>query len=93
MCLSGVLQGLDTRDPTTLPAPTSPTELPEEFDVRGLRVGIPKVGGLFCWELYFSTQRPPRPHCSPHRSPPSLPLEVAGRELVTMCDVTRLSVP
>lgn len=38
----GILQGLDVRDSTTVPAPTSPTELPEEFDVKSMRVGIPK---------------------------------------------------
>lgn len=38
----GILQGLDARDSTTIPVPTSPTELPEDFDVKKIRVGIPK---------------------------------------------------
>ncbi|KAG7510544.1 glutamyl-tRNA(Gln) amidotransferase subunit A, mitochondrial [Solea senegalensis] len=38
----GILQGLDVRDSTTIPAPPSLTELPEDFDVKNLRVGVPK---------------------------------------------------
>ncbi|XP_077395510.1 glutamyl-tRNA(Gln) amidotransferase subunit A, mitochondrial [Festucalex cinctus] len=38
----GILQGLDTKDSTTVPAPASSTELPENFDVKNLCVGIPK---------------------------------------------------
>uniref|UniRef100_A0A673CU64 Glutamyl-tRNA(Gln) amidotransferase subunit A, mitochondrial n=1 Tax=Sphaeramia orbicularis TaxID=375764 RepID=A0A673CU64_9TELE len=38
----GVLQGLDVKDSTTIPAPPSFTELPEDFDVRNICVGIPK---------------------------------------------------
>lgn len=38
-----VLQGLDPRDSTTIPAPPSPAQLPEDFDVRNICVGIPKV--------------------------------------------------
>ncbi|XP_054651385.1 glutamyl-tRNA(Gln) amidotransferase subunit A, mitochondrial [Dunckerocampus dactyliophorus] len=38
----GILQGLDTRDSTTVPPPPSPTELQEDFDVKKLSVGIPK---------------------------------------------------
>uniref|UniRef100_A0A3P9KZI6 Glutamyl-tRNA(Gln) amidotransferase subunit A, mitochondrial n=1 Tax=Oryzias latipes TaxID=8090 RepID=A0A3P9KZI6_ORYLA len=37
-----VLQGVDVRDSTTVPAPSSHAELPEEFDVRNLCVGVPK---------------------------------------------------
>ncbi|XP_076026689.1 glutamyl-tRNA(Gln) amidotransferase subunit A, mitochondrial [Genypterus blacodes] len=38
----GVLQGQDVRDSTTVPAPSSPSELPEDFDVRNICVGVPK---------------------------------------------------
>ncbi|CAK6962130.1 glutamyl-tRNA(Gln) amidotransferase subunit A%2C mitochondrial [Scomber scombrus] len=38
----GILQGLDTRDSTTVPAPSSPTELPQDFDIKNVRIGIPK---------------------------------------------------
>ncbi|XP_062296314.1 glutamyl-tRNA(Gln) amidotransferase subunit A, mitochondrial [Scomber scombrus] len=38
----GILQGLDTRDSTTVPAPSSPTELPQNFDIKNVRIGIPK---------------------------------------------------
>ncbi|XP_061599827.1 glutamyl-tRNA(Gln) amidotransferase subunit A, mitochondrial [Cololabis saira] len=38
----GVLQGLDVRDSTTVPAPSSQMELPEDLDVRNICVGIPE---------------------------------------------------
>ncbi|XP_060938552.1 glutamyl-tRNA(Gln) amidotransferase subunit A, mitochondrial [Limanda limanda] len=38
----GILQGLDIRDSTTIPPPSSLAELPEDFDVKNIRVGIPK---------------------------------------------------
>ncbi|XP_071376209.1 glutamyl-tRNA(Gln) amidotransferase subunit A, mitochondrial [Centroberyx affinis] len=38
----GVLQGLDVRDSTTVPSPSSPPELPEDFDVKNICLGIPK---------------------------------------------------
>lgn len=43
ICHIGILQGLDTRDATTVPTPSSLTELPEDFDAKNIRVGIPKV--------------------------------------------------
>uniref|UniRef100_A0A8C6V167 Glutamyl-tRNA(Gln) amidotransferase subunit A, mitochondrial n=1 Tax=Neogobius melanostomus TaxID=47308 RepID=A0A8C6V167_9GOBI len=36
-----VLQGVDVKDSTTIPAPSLSTQLPEDFDVRNLCVGIP----------------------------------------------------
>lgn len=36
------LQGVDVKDSTTIPLPSSLTNLLEDFDVRNLRVGIPK---------------------------------------------------
>lgn len=38
----GVLQGRDVKDSTTLPAPSPPPALPQEFDVRDVCVGVPK---------------------------------------------------
>ncbi|KAM9841940.1 glutamyl-tRNA(Gln) amidotransferase subunit A, mitochondrial [Aulostomus maculatus] len=38
----GILQGFDSRDSTTVTAPSSSTELPEDFDIRNIRIGIPK---------------------------------------------------
>ncbi|XP_026211409.1 glutamyl-tRNA(Gln) amidotransferase subunit A, mitochondrial [Anabas testudineus] len=38
----GILQGLDIRDSTTIPAPAPLTELPEDLDVKNLFIGIPK---------------------------------------------------
>uniref|UniRef100_A0A7N9AYR4 Glutamyl-tRNA(Gln) amidotransferase subunit A, mitochondrial n=1 Tax=Mastacembelus armatus TaxID=205130 RepID=A0A7N9AYR4_9TELE len=38
----GILQGLDIRDSTTVPAPSPLTELPEDFDVKNMCIGIPK---------------------------------------------------
>uniref|UniRef100_A0A1A8H4V9 Glutamyl-tRNA(Gln) amidotransferase subunit A, mitochondrial n=1 Tax=Nothobranchius korthausae TaxID=1143690 RepID=A0A1A8H4V9_9TELE len=38
----GILQGFDVKDSTTVPSPSSPQELPEDFDVRSICVGIPK---------------------------------------------------
>uniref|UniRef100_A0A4W6C7E7 Glutamyl-tRNA(Gln) amidotransferase subunit A, mitochondrial n=1 Tax=Lates calcarifer TaxID=8187 RepID=A0A4W6C7E7_LATCA len=38
----GILQGLDVKDSTTIPAPSSLTELPEDFDVKNMCIGIPK---------------------------------------------------
>ncbi|XP_048831509.1 glutamyl-tRNA(Gln) amidotransferase subunit A, mitochondrial [Brienomyrus brachyistius] len=38
----GVLQGLDKKDSTTIPPPATPTHLPEEIDIRKIRVGIPQ---------------------------------------------------
>ena len=43
LCITGLLQGHDVRDSTTVPSPPSLEELPEDLDVRNLRVGIPKV--------------------------------------------------
>lgn len=37
-----VLQGIDVRDSTTVPAPLPLAELPEDFDVKNICVGIPK---------------------------------------------------
>ncbi|KAM3871327.1 glutamyl-tRNA(Gln) amidotransferase subunit A, mitochondrial [Diretmus argenteus] len=38
----GILQGLDIRDSTTIDSPSSFTELPEDFDIKNICVGIPK---------------------------------------------------
>ncbi|CAN9502008.1 unnamed protein product [Ophioblennius macclurei] len=38
----GILQGRDPLDSTTVPAPSPLMELPEDFDVKNIRVGIPK---------------------------------------------------
>lgn len=43
MMCADVLQGLDVKDSTTVPAPDSPAALLQEFDVRDLCVGVPKV--------------------------------------------------
>lgn len=40
--LLDILQGLDVRDSTTIPAPSPITELPEDLDVKNICVGIPK---------------------------------------------------
>lgn len=37
-----VVQGVDIKDSTTVPLPSSLTQLPEDLDVRNLCVGIPK---------------------------------------------------
>ncbi|XP_073323294.1 glutamyl-tRNA(Gln) amidotransferase subunit A, mitochondrial [Pagrus major] len=37
-----ILQGFDIRDSTTVPAPSSLTELPEDFAAKNICVGIPK---------------------------------------------------
>ncbi|KAI2654360.1 Glutamyl-tRNA(Gln) amidotransferase subunit A, mitochondrial [Labeo rohita] len=37
-----ILQGRDERDSTTVQAPSTPTSLPEHFDIRDICVGIPK---------------------------------------------------
>lgn len=42
-CCSGILQGHDTRDSTTIPAPSSVAELSDDFDVKNICIGIPKV--------------------------------------------------
>lgn len=42
-CFSGILQGRDERDSTTVQAPSTPPSLPEHFDIRNICVGIPKV--------------------------------------------------
>lgn len=48
----GVLQGSDVRDSTTISPPLL-TELPEDFDVKGICVGIPKVNVYYeCMNLY-----------------------------------------
>ncbi|XP_062863572.1 glutamyl-tRNA(Gln) amidotransferase subunit A, mitochondrial [Trichomycterus rosablanca] len=38
----GILQGRDVKDSTTIEAPGSSVGLPEDFDIRGICVGIPK---------------------------------------------------
>uniref|UniRef100_A0A8C2EAJ4 Glutamyl-tRNA(Gln) amidotransferase subunit A, mitochondrial n=1 Tax=Cyprinus carpio TaxID=7962 RepID=A0A8C2EAJ4_CYPCA len=38
-----ILQGRDERDSTTVQAPSTPSSLPEHFDIRNICVGIPKV--------------------------------------------------
>ncbi|XP_061699162.1 glutamyl-tRNA(Gln) amidotransferase subunit A, mitochondrial isoform X2 [Syngnathoides biaculeatus] len=38
----GILQGVDTKDSTTVPGPPPSTELPENLDVKNLFIGIPK---------------------------------------------------
>lgn len=44
---TGLLQGHDVKDSTSVPAPYSPADLPEKLDVRKICVGIPKVSDWF----------------------------------------------
>lgn len=52
---TGILQGLDRKDSTTIP-PLSPLmELPEKFDVKNICVGIPKVCSPLATFLVYSS--------------------------------------